>query len=865
MGAPLAVTFTGLRFENPFLLASAPPTESDSNIMRAFDAGWGGVVTKTIGLHPVVNVDGPKTKFLRSTPDSPLLSMKKRPGTALHSSWNWELISDKPLDWWIPKIARIKAAFPDRILVASIMAGSGSDEELRNWQELATACQDEGADALELNLSCPHMDRKDMGSNIGKDTEQISIVTHVVKEVARVPIWAKLTPSTTDIVVEARGAFLGGADAISSSNTFPSLPPIDPDTLEFEMNVDGYVSSGGMGGPAILPMSMAKMAQMTQAFPDKAFSGIGGVADFSQALNYFLLGCGTVQVCTAAMLDHAIGPNVIRQLTTGMQQAMEKNGWSVVERLPRAAPRPRGDPLEDPSSGFEGVSRRLRRGRLRLHLRQGHGGRGNAGADCVSIDFVEVTEDLSAQPPLESRPRADAAVAPHVVHVSHRRALDRHERGDHHLHARLRPHAAGHDVAAGDADDPARQRHRAGPDDPERSCRHQVRRVVSGAVPRQLWRARGKRAGDPAGAGGLRLVRDSDVDWRPGAEHAAHCCMAGLERHPGERVDLVRTVLGRAGVDHRPRTRGHQEAGRLVGAAAPRRRCAAADVGGRRGGGIGYVLDQSVRLQTSHAPFWQLFPAALTANVGYWATLSLNIPDFTRYARSQRSQALGQALGLPATMTAFAFIGVAVTSATIVIYGEAIWDPVALIARIGSPAVIIFGALVVLLAQLTTNMAANVVSPANDFSSLSPRRISYVTGGLITALVGILMMPWKLYADAASYIFTWLIGYSSLMGAIGGILIADYWVVRRRDLSLPDLFRVDGRYSYRNGVNRHAMMVLIIAILPVIPGFIRAATTPNGQVANPTFFDSVYTYAWFVTFGLSFALYLVVPASRRTL
>ena len=333
MGAPLAVTFTGLRFENPFLLASAPPTESDSNIMRAFDAGWGGVVTKTIGLHPVVNVDGPKTKFLRSTPDSPVLSMKKRPGTALHSSWNWELISDKPLDWWIPKLARIKAAFPDRILVASIMAGSGSDEELRNWQELATACQTEGADALELNLSCPHMDRKDMGSNIGKDTEQISIVTHVVKEVARVPIWAKLTPSTTDIVVEARGAFLGGADAISSSNTFPSLPPIDPDTLEFEMNVDGYVSSGGMGGPAILPMSMAKMAQMTLAFPDKAFSGIGGVADFSQALNYFLLGCGTVQVCTAAMLDHAIGPNVIKQLTAGMQQAMEKNGWASVENF----------------------------------------------------------------------------------------------------------------------------------------------------------------------------------------------------------------------------------------------------------------------------------------------------------------------------------------------------------------------------------------------------------------------------------------------------------------------------------------------------------------------------------------------------
>ena len=331
MAPQLGTTFTGLRFENPFLLSSAPPTESDANIMRAFDAGWGGVVTKTIGLHPVVNVDGPKTKFLRSMPDSPQLSMRKRPGTALHSSWNWELISDKPLDWWVPRIARIKQAHPNRILVASIMAGSGSDEELRHWQTLATACQGEGADALELNLSCPHMDRKDMGSNIGRDTELISVVTEAVKQVARVPVWAKLTPSTTDIVVEARGAFLGGADAVVSSNTFPSLPLIDPETLEFEMNVDGLVSSGGLGGPAILPLSMAKMAQLTQALPDRSFSGIGGIAEFAHALNYFLLGCGTVQVCTAAMLDHAIGPNVIKQLLAGMTATMERHGWNTLE------------------------------------------------------------------------------------------------------------------------------------------------------------------------------------------------------------------------------------------------------------------------------------------------------------------------------------------------------------------------------------------------------------------------------------------------------------------------------------------------------------------------------------------------------
>ena len=331
MAADLSVTFTGLKFANPFLLSSAPPKESESNIMRAFDAGWGGVVTKTIGLHPVINVKGPKTKFLRADCESSRLSMQKRSGTALHSSWNWELISDKTLDWWIPRLERIKAAHPHRILVASIMAGSGTDRELAHWQTLATACQDAGADAFELNLSCPHMDRQDMGSNIGKDQGLISVVTQVVKEVARVPVWCKLTPSTTDIVAEARASLNGGADALVSSNTCPSRPRIDPETLEFEMNVDGYVSSGGLGGPAILPQSLAKIAQLTSAFPKNNFSGIGGIADFSHALNYFLLGCGTVQVCTAAMLDHAIGPNVIRGLTAGMTAFLERRGWATLE------------------------------------------------------------------------------------------------------------------------------------------------------------------------------------------------------------------------------------------------------------------------------------------------------------------------------------------------------------------------------------------------------------------------------------------------------------------------------------------------------------------------------------------------------
>ena len=284
----------------------------------------------------------------------------------------------------------------------------------------------------------------------------------------------------------------------------------------------------------------------------------------------------------------------------------------------------------------------------------------------------------------------------------------------------------------------------------------------------------------------------------------------------------------------------------------------------RNGGGLAHILSESSRLQGANAkPFWTIFPPALTAAVGYWATLSLNIPDFTRYARSQRSQIMGQALGLPTTMTAFAFIGVAVTSATIVIFGKPEWDPVVLVTKIGGTAVIIFAALVVLAAQLHTNMAANVVSPSNDFSNLNPRKISYVMGGLITAVVGILMMPWKLYSDAGAYIFTWLVGYSSLMGALGGILICDYWVLRKQQLSLLDLFRENGEYTYTNGWNINAVIALVVAVLPVVPGFLRAASTPGGSVANPIFVDHLYQYAWFVTFGISFVLYFFLMRAAQ--
>src|SRR5262245_43510061 len=207
-----------------------------------------------------------------------------------------------------------------------------------------------------------------------------------------------------------------------------------------------------------------------------------------------------------------------------------------------------------------------------------------------------------------------------------------------------------------------------------------------------------------------------------------------------------------------------------------------------KAGGLGLALERSAALQKQQNEFWTIFPGALTASVGYWATLSLTIPDFTRYARSQKSQMLGQAIGLPPTMTAFAFIGVAVTSATLVIYGTAIPNPVDLMSRFDSVAVILFATLVIMAAQLTTNLAANVVSPSNDFSNLNPRKISYVTGGMITAVIGVLMMPWKLMESMGAYIFTWLVGYSGLMGAIAGILICDYWILRRQRLDLAGLF-----------------------------------------------------------------------------
>jgi NCS1 family nucleobase:cation symporter-1 len=280
------------------------------------------------------------------------------------------------------------------------------------------------------------------------------------------------------------------------------------------------------------------------------------------------------------------------------------------------------------------------------------------------------------------------------------------------------------------------------------------------------------------------------------------------------------------------------------------------------GGGIGTVFKTSAQLQLGDAPFWALFWPSLAANVGYWITLSLNIPDFTRYAKTQRSQVLGQTLGLPLTMTAFSFIGIAVTAATIVVFGKAIWDPVALITQVAqnAPVILILAMVIIVIAQISTNMAANVVSPSFDFSNLAPKYISFRMGGLITAIIGVISFPWVLFNNVGAYIFTWLVGYGSLLGAIGAVMIVDYWIVRKRQLDLAELYKMDGRYSYSNGWNWRAVTAVLIGVVPVIPGFLKAATTPGfaGVFQNPTFIESLYNYGLFFTFGVSALAYLAL-------
>ncbi len=272
--------------------------------------------------------------------------------------------------------------------------------------------------------------------------------------------------------------------------------------------------------------------------------------------------------------------------------------------------------------------------------------------------------------------------------------------------------------------------------------------------------------------------------------------------------------------------------------------------------GLGPILSQPSKF-SSTKEFLHFFFPALTGMVGFWATLSLNIPDFTRYAKSQRAQAMGQLIGLPPSMTAFAFIGVVVTSATTIVYGKTIWDPVDLAGKFDSPILISFAMLAVAISTLATNIAANIVSPANDFSNLAPSKIDFKKGGYITGVLGAIIFPWKLVSDPNGYIFTWLIAYSSLLGPIGGILIVDYFLIRKKVLVVEELYCDTGRYWYRNGFNPNAIIALLAGILPNVPGFLTTIKViPSNLV--PIFISSLYHYAWFVGFGISGTIYYLL-------
>src|ERR1700726_1353603 len=267
-----------------------------------------------------------------------------------------------------------------------------------------------------------------------------------------------------------------------------------------------------------------------------------------------------------------------------------------------------------------------------------------------------------------------------------------------------------------------------------------------------------------------------------------------------------------------------------------------------KAGGFGPMLATPSKFQ-SFSEFFRFFIPSLTGVVGFWATVSLNIPDFTRYARSQRDQMIGQALGLPATMTFYSFIGIAVTSATLIIFGQALWDPVAVLSRLGNPFAVVVAMLALLMATLNVNVAANVVSPANDFSNLSPPPLSFRIGGLITCFVGIAMQPWKLMANYGSYIFGWLVGYSGFLGPIAGVLICDYFIVRKKNLALQDLYLRGGQYEYSRGFNRQAIAALAAGTGVAFVGLV----VPPLHV--------LYNYAWFVGFIVSFFTYFVLTSN----
>jgi len=282
-----------------------------------------------------------------------------------------------------------------------------------------------------------------------------------------------------------------------------------------------------------------------------------------------------------------------------------------------------------------------------------------------------------------------------------------------------------------------------------------------------------------------------------------------------------------------------------------------------KAGGLGPIVSEPGRLGWG-ADFWKILPPALMGMIAFWSTLSLNMPDFTRFGRSQREQALGQAIGLPTTMTLFPLVGVLTTSATVIVYGKAIWDPVQLAAKLDNPIFIILAMFTLAIATLSTNIAANVVSPSYDFSNLWPSKISFRTGGLITGVIGILIFPWELLANSSLYIFTWLGTYGGATGAIAGVLIADYWLIRRTHLNLRDLYTASGIYRFASGWNWRAVVALLVGIVFAIGG---SYSTKNakGDMTGPFPLDGIIPmlkpladYSWVVGLVVAFVVYFIL-------
>jgi NCS1 family nucleobase:cation symporter-1 len=261
--------------------------------------------------------------------------------------------------------------------------------------------------------------------------------------------------------------------------------------------------------------------------------------------------------------------------------------------------------------------------------------------------------------------------------------------------------------------------------------------------------------------------------------------------------------------------------------------------------GLGPILDTPGKLDTLDK-FFPVFVPSLTGMIAFWATLSLNIPDFTRFGKGQKQQMIGQALGLPPTMTIFSAMGVIITSATVAVYGKAIWDPVDLLLKFSNPLVLVLSLFGIMVATLSVNIAANIVSPANDFSNLAPKHISFKTGGLITGILGILIMPWKLMSDPSMYIFNWLGIYSGFLGPIAAIMIADYFIIRKTELKLKELYTIDGEYTYSGGFNLASILSLLAGVGVALVGrFIPSL-------------EWLFNYSWFVGFGVAFAMYIVL-------